>query len=127
MDELYIHPKTGTGHPEQLKGGHNNQWSRRINQKHRLIYEIRDTEVIVIIISAYGHYSDKQPTPNPLSYNCNHLTSITYNPLLHILMPHPIAEQCEVAFQRVVGEDFGHFLCEASCRRHGGRATFEQT
>ena len=59
MDELYIHPKTGTGHPEQLKGGHHNQWSRRISQKHRLIYEIRDTEVIVIVISAYGHYRDK--------------------------------------------------------------------
>ena len=55
----YIHPKTGTGHPKQLKGGHNNQWSRRISQKHRLIYEIRDTEVIVIVISAYGYYSDK--------------------------------------------------------------------
>ena len=57
--ELQQHPKTGTGHPEQLKGNRTNQWSRRITEKHRLIYEIRDNEVIVIVISAYGHYEDK--------------------------------------------------------------------
>ena len=59
IDELYEHPKTGTGHPEQLKGNRTNQWSRRITDKHRLVYEIRDTKVIVIVISAYGHYDDK--------------------------------------------------------------------
>ena len=55
IEELKQHPKTGTGHPEQLKGNRTNQWSRRITEKHRLIYEIRDNEVIVIVISAYGH------------------------------------------------------------------------
>lgn len=59
MDELYEHPKTGTGHPEQLKGNRANRWSRRISSKHRLVYEIRDTEVIVIVVSAYGHYNDR--------------------------------------------------------------------
>lgn len=59
IDELYEHPKTGTGHPEPLRGNRVNQWSRRISDKHRLIYEIRDTEVIVIVVSAYGHYDDK--------------------------------------------------------------------
>ena len=59
IEELKQHPKTGTGHPEQLKGNRTNQWSRRITEKHRLIYEIRDNEVIVIVISAYGHYDDK--------------------------------------------------------------------
>ncbi|MBQ9253654.1 MAG: Txe/YoeB family addiction module toxin [Bacteroidales bacterium] len=59
LKELYEHPKTGTGHPEQLKGNRANHWSRRITEKHRLIYEIRDKEVIVIVISAYGHYDDK--------------------------------------------------------------------
>ena len=59
LDELYVHPKTGTGHPEPLKGNRSNQWSRRISEKHRLVYEIRDMEVIVIVISAYGHYDDK--------------------------------------------------------------------
>lgn len=57
--ELREHPRTGTGHPEQLRGDRSNQWSRRITQKHRLIYEIFDTEVHVDVISAYGHYEDK--------------------------------------------------------------------
>lgn len=59
IEELYEHPQTGTGHPERLKGNRNHQWSRRITEKHRLIYEIKETEVIVIVISAYGHYEDK--------------------------------------------------------------------
>ncbi len=59
MLELREHPRTGTGHPEQLKGKLSEQWSRRITKKHRLIYEIHDMEVIVIVISAYGHYSVK--------------------------------------------------------------------
>ena len=59
IDELYEHPKTGTGKPEPLRGDKGGQWSRRITKKHRLVYEIRDMEVIVIVISAYGHYEDK--------------------------------------------------------------------
>jgi len=59
IEELKLHPTTGTGHPEPLKGNRSNQWSRRISQKHRLVYEIHDAEIIVIVISAYGHYDDK--------------------------------------------------------------------
>ena len=59
IEELKEHPKTGTGHPEQLKGDRNGQWSREITKKHRLIYEIYDTEVVVLILTAYGHYNDK--------------------------------------------------------------------
>lgn len=28
-------------------------------KKHRLIYEIHDTEVVVLVLSTYGHYDDK--------------------------------------------------------------------
>ena len=59
VNELMDHPHTGTGKPEQLTGDRAGQWSRRITQKHRLIYEIFDTEVHVDVISAYGHYEDK--------------------------------------------------------------------
>ena len=59
IEELKVHPRTGTGHPEQLKGDRAGQWSRRITDKHRLIYEIHDTEVIVLVLTAYGHYEDK--------------------------------------------------------------------
>lgn len=59
LNELAEHPRTGTGHPEQLKGDRSNQWSRRINEKHRLIYEIYETEVVVLVLTAYGHYDDR--------------------------------------------------------------------
>ncbi len=32
---------------------------RTITKKHRLIYEIFETEVYVDVLSAYGHYDDK--------------------------------------------------------------------
>lgn len=57
--ELYVHPRTGTGQPEQLSGDRAGQWSRRISQKHRLIYEIRDSEIMVLVLTTYGHYGDK--------------------------------------------------------------------
>ena len=57
--ELYEHPRTGTGKPEPLSNNRSGQWSRRISKKHRLVYEIRDTEVIVLVLTAYGHYNDK--------------------------------------------------------------------
>ena len=59
IEELKTHPKTGTGHPEPLKGLPENRWSRRITQKHRLVYRIFETEVIVDVLSAYGHYEDR--------------------------------------------------------------------
>ena len=59
IDELRDHPRTGTGHPEQLSGDRAGQWSRHITKKHRLVYEIHDTEVVVLVLTAYGHYDDK--------------------------------------------------------------------
>jgi len=57
--ELRDHPKTGTGHPEQLNGDRAGQWSRRITKKHRLVYTINDNTVTVLVLTAYGHYADK--------------------------------------------------------------------
>lgn len=59
IEVLKEHPHTGTGHPELLSGDLSGKWSRLITKKHRLIYEIHDNEVVVIVISAYGHYNDK--------------------------------------------------------------------
>ena len=57
--ELMEHPKTGTGHPEPLKGEPQGRWSRRISKKHRLVYRIFDDTVLVLVLRAYGHYGDK--------------------------------------------------------------------
>ena len=59
LNEIALHPRTGTGKPEQLKGDRAGQWSRRITKKHRLVYEIHETEVVVLILTAYGHYDDQ--------------------------------------------------------------------
>lgn len=59
IGELYEHPATGTGHPERLKGEFQNIWSRRITSKHRLVYQIKEQEVLVLVLTAYGHYGDK--------------------------------------------------------------------
>ena len=59
IEELRTHPKTGTGHPEPLKGQPSNRWSREITKKHSLVYRIFETEVYVDVLAAYGHYDDK--------------------------------------------------------------------
>lgn len=59
IQELKKHPKTGTGHPEPPKGKPEGRWSRRITEKHRLVYRIYDDTVVVLVLSAYGHYGDK--------------------------------------------------------------------
>lgn len=59
LDELIEHPKFGTGHPEPLKGKPEGRWSRHISQRHRLVYRILETEVLVEVIAVWGHYSDK--------------------------------------------------------------------
>ncbi len=59
LRELMEHPYTGTGHPEPLRGDRSGQWSRTITKKHRLVYEIHDDIVIVLVLAAYGHYDDK--------------------------------------------------------------------
>jgi toxin YoeB len=57
--ELKEHPYTGIGKPEPLKYDLQGLWSRRINQKDRLIYEVVEDVVTVYIVSAMGHYDDK--------------------------------------------------------------------
>lgn len=59
IDELKEHPKTGLGHPEPLKGKPEGRWSREITKKHRLVYRIFENEVLVLVLSSYGHYEDK--------------------------------------------------------------------
>ncbi len=54
LNELTIHPTEGTGKPELLKYNLTGFWSRRINQEHRLVYEIINEAIH--IHSALRHY-----------------------------------------------------------------------
>ena len=44
---------------EELVGNLAGLYSRRINLQHRLVYRIYETEIVVLVISAYGHYGNK--------------------------------------------------------------------
>lgn len=59
FEELEKHPETGTGKPHPLKHQRSGTWSRRIDDKHRMIYFIADKKVTVFVISLWGHYDDK--------------------------------------------------------------------
>ena len=59
IEELKLHPCSGTGHPEALRGDRSGQWSRQITKKHRLVYEVKENTVVVLVLSAYGHYDVK--------------------------------------------------------------------
>ena len=57
--ELTETPYTGIGNPEALKYELSGYWSRKINQKDRLIYRVEEEIVTVFVISAFGHYGAK--------------------------------------------------------------------
>ena len=57
--ELSETPYSGIGQPEQLKHELTGYWSRRINQKDRIIYRVEEEIVMVYVVSAMGHYHDK--------------------------------------------------------------------
>jgi toxin YoeB len=59
FNELRIHPTNGTGKPEKLKHYKSETWSRKITNKHRLVYRIEKEKIIVLILSLWGHYNDK--------------------------------------------------------------------
>lgn len=47
-------PFEGVGKPEPLKGNLSGLWSRRIDEKHRLVYLVEENSVL--IFSCKGHY-----------------------------------------------------------------------
>ena len=59
IPELVNHPRHGTGHPEPLVAGNNITYSRRLSASDRIIYDIYDDIVTVLILSVEGHYDDK--------------------------------------------------------------------
>jgi 23S rRNA (cytosine1962-C5)-methyltransferase len=59
LENILISPYLGIGKPEALKYELSGFWSRKINQKDRMIYKVEEDIVTVFVISAMGHYSDK--------------------------------------------------------------------
>ena len=57
INDIQKHPFEGIGKPEALKHDYKGYFSRRITDKHRLMYEVTDDEII--IIRCKDHYEDK--------------------------------------------------------------------
>ena len=47
-------PGIGSGKPERLSGDLTGSWSRRIDQEHRLVYTVKNDELV--IVQARYHY-----------------------------------------------------------------------
>ena len=56
VEELKLHPQTGTGQVEQLRGSLSGFWSRRIDKANRMVYKIEEDKVVVTVVSIKGHY-----------------------------------------------------------------------
>lgn len=55
LKDISRHPFTGIGKPEPLHGNHTDMWSRRVNEKDRLIYKSTDTTTF--IYACRTHYA----------------------------------------------------------------------
>lgn len=54
---------SGTGHPETLSGNLQDFYSRRINKKDRMVYQVLEMQAfgdILFILDIDGHYGDRQ-------------------------------------------------------------------
>lgn len=55
IQDIRRSPFDGIGKPEALKADLSGYWSRRINDEHRLVYGVTDTEIL--IIACRYHYN----------------------------------------------------------------------
>ena len=59
IEELAEHPKTGLGKPQLKRHDLAGLYSRKITDRHRLLYSVDDNTVTVYIISSKDHYDNK--------------------------------------------------------------------
>jgi len=59
LRDMSEHPYTGIGKPERLKYEFTGKWSRRINEKHRIVYIVREIENDIYVLALRYHYTKK--------------------------------------------------------------------
>lgn len=57
LNDAARNPFDGIGKPERLSGNLSQYWSRRIDEKNRVVYKVEGD--CLIIVSVRGHYDDK--------------------------------------------------------------------
>ena len=53
---IKCNPFEGIGKPEPLKHGLSGYWSRRINDEHRLVYKVRDNQILIAQLKYHYKY-----------------------------------------------------------------------
>ena len=56
LDDIKKNPYSSDFRMEKLKGNFENHFSKRLDRENRVIYQISDRAIIVIVISFLGHY-----------------------------------------------------------------------
>ena len=59
LNDMILHPREGIGHPEPLTGGNNITYSRHITAQDRIVYDIYDDTIEILVLKVEGHYNDK--------------------------------------------------------------------
>lgn len=57
LQDIIRNGNQGIGKPERLRGDLSEYWSRRIDEKNRIVYRIADTSIEVV--QCKTHYSEK--------------------------------------------------------------------
>lgn len=58
LDDIARNGNAGIGNPEPLSGEFSGWWSRRIDEKNRIVYRFKDTDTVEIA-QCRSHYGDK--------------------------------------------------------------------
>ena len=56
LKDIELHPFSGLGKPEPLKGNLQGKWSRRISNEHPMVYSISSGRIYIYVFSMKGHY-----------------------------------------------------------------------
>lgn len=59
LPDLERDPRKGKGHPEALKGGNGISYSGHLSGHDRVIYNIYEDVVTILVLQVEGHYHDK--------------------------------------------------------------------
>ena len=59
VNDMICHPREGIGHPEPLVGGNSITYSRHLDAHRRIVYDVYDDTISILVIELDGHYNDK--------------------------------------------------------------------
>ena len=59
LDAIAEDPRHGIGKPEPMVGGMDITYSRHITDHDRIVYDVYDEEIVVLVVQVEGHYNDK--------------------------------------------------------------------